>query len=166
MKKEYKEFYRFLWEYLESGNSAIIIKPRQCGMTTFAARYAAWCLDYKDVGVHLHMCRRQNLEYMHQLINDSRAINPYSRGRDLINNMDRILPCEGCDVFHILDEFDFMPNIDKKLRGYALDHFLAYTTISNLGNLNAIRVSSVGAKEVRIFNISDHLEENIYRREF
>jgi hypothetical protein len=161
MKKEYKDFYRFLWKYLEEGNSAIVIKPRQVGMTTFAARYAAWCLDYKDVGVHLHMCRRQNLKYMHQLIDDSRAINPYSRCRDLLKNMDRILPCEGCDIFHIFDEFDFMTNIDIKLRGCSLNHFLAYTTINNLKNLNSLRVPSVGAKEVRVFNISDY-SENIH----
>ena len=51
MKKQYKDFYRFLWKFLEEGHSAMVIKPRQCGMSVFAARYAAWCLDYKDMGV-------------------------------------------------------------------------------------------------------------------
>lgn len=162
MKKEYKDFYRFLWEYLESGNSAIIIKPRQVGMTSFAARYAAWCVDYKDVGVKLHTCKLYNTEYIRGMISNFRCFNPYTTHKDYENSLDRILPIEGCSILDIFDEFDFMDNrrLADRLRGYSINQMLAYTTVSDLENLQTIKHSylSRNLKRLEVFNMSDHIE--------
>jgi hypothetical protein len=170
MKKEYKDFYRFLWEYLESGKSAIIIKPRQCGMSQFAMRYAAWCKDYKDMSVNINVSNGGMWDNVKKILDkytvdridgkkDEPARNNCAHGYDDLRDK---------TVLDIFEEFDYDQELHSKLlagRGRKITQVLAYSSIFNFDNFNKLYNNLQGQlatcnREIRVFNISDHSENN------
>lgn len=165
MKKEYKDFYRFLWEYLEDGNSAIVIKPRQVGMTSFAARYAAWCLDYKEMSVKFMACNQHMTTHMLGLVNGFRSIR-------VTGEIDPPNPDK--EELRIFDEVDFMyeERLRRNLEGTQIDQFLAYTSIKDMKSLCIFREQAVWrlkrekGKEFHVFDISNVTENKYYEETF
>jgi hypothetical protein len=172
MKKEYKEFYRFLWEYLDGDNSALIIKPRQCGMTNFAARYAAWCLDYKDTAVKSigHRNNRDYLTCFWDMVEKYRCVN-FRGNRDQVRNWDTIIPEDhNGNIIVIADEIEWMDmsRLECSFSGLSAQ-ILAFSSIKDCRGISKfIEVAypchiKKGCK-FETFNISD-THENKYKFE-
>jgi hypothetical protein len=161
MKKEYKDFYRFLWEYLEEDKSAMIIKPRQCGMTQFAARYAAWCLDYKDMDVQLIATNSKFKNRFWEFVEGFRC-NHY---RNRSETLDGVSPQSSTGkTLLIADEIDWMTerDISTKMRGMTCQ-ILGYSSINNmLGISTFLNVAPPASKGFQVFNISD-TNESLYK---
>lgn len=163
ISKEHKDFYRFLWEFLEGGNSAIVIKPRRVGMTSFAERYAAWCADYKDRRVNVFSPESNLTRDIIDRINNFRVYTPTGLIGHKTHN--QIIPEEYTDDFFIFDEVDFIRDVENKLRGQAISHFLAYSTINDMSNLYRLKHELPWRlppkKTVHVFDISNHMENKM-----
>lgn len=163
MKKEYKDFYRFLWEYLEDGNSAIVIKPRQVGMTSFAARYAAWCADYKDTPIKVASCNTAMTRIFSDLVKDFR-VRIWNSGFEKFDQTN--------SDFMIFDEIDFIPTerIVRQLEGREVSQFLAYTTINDMCSLSEFRRIALhklkDPSKFHVFDISNFTENKFYEETF
>jgi hypothetical protein len=155
MKKEYKDFYRFLWDYLESGKSAFVIKPRQVGITCFAARYAAWCLDYKDMEVEVVSVHNNMEHYIRDMIKKFR-VQPLIADSTIRNKKLRIF-----------DEIDFIDNhkLHEKMVGTSNHQYLAYTTVNKLNSISLFKTHYT-ENEVNVFDISNFTENKFYEEQF
>ena len=164
MKKEYKDFYRFLWEYLEGGNSALVIKPRICGMTSFMARYAAWCIDYKDMSVEWKSINHTMNKHIFDDIQKYRSLNWDSA--DSVCRIGHIMPhVWSGNTLTLFDEIDFLKKDLCGFQGMISNQVIAGTSINDFKGITEFYNSVVPSircdRKFKVFNISDYMESKI-----
>ena len=153
MKSQYPK----LFAALERGESFLIIKPRQIGMTTFAAKYAAWLADYRD---------RDTVVFSPNAAIQRRFFDIYDksvvRTSGFAHNL-ASMPTKSC--LHVFDEIDlFSHDRLDSLRNIGYNQILAYTSILDMrGIVKFLDIVGPNSRP-QIINWSDKNEnEHIFR---